>query len=95
MTTDPLALVEDIRTATNRLITSASALDDPGVTGASVLPGWTRGHVLTHISRNADGATNLLTWARTGVPTPQYASLDQRARDIEAGAGRRAAGRPA
>jgi maleylpyruvate isomerase len=31
---------------------------------------------------------NLLTWARTGVPTPQYASLEQRALDIEAGSGR-------
>jgi maleylpyruvate isomerase len=47
--------------------------------------------VLTHLARNADGATNLLTWARTGVETPQYPSLAQRAADIEAGAGRPAA----
>jgi maleylpyruvate isomerase len=91
MTTDPLVLVEDIRAATNRLIASAAALDDAAVADASRLPGWTRGHVLTHVSRNADGATNLLIWARTGVPTPQYKSLDQRARDIDAGAGRAAA----
>ena len=91
MTTDPLVLVEDIRAATHRLIASAAALDDVAVADASRLPGWTRGHVLTHVSRNADGATNLLTWARTGVPTHQYESLDQRVRDIEDGAGRAAA----
>jgi maleylpyruvate isomerase len=56
-----------------------------------LLPGWTRGHVLTHLARNADGAVNLLTWARTGVRTPQYESLARRAADIEAGAGRDAA----
>ena len=46
--------------------------------GPSLLPGWSRGHVLTHLARNADGAVNLLTWARTGVETPQYVSQEQR-----------------
>jgi maleylpyruvate isomerase len=40
------------------------------------------------VSRNADGLTNLLTWARTGVVTPQYASAQQREDDIAAGAPR-------
>jgi maleylpyruvate isomerase len=31
---------------------------------------------------------NLLAWARTGVPTPAYASAEQRDADIEAGAAR-------
>ena len=47
--------------------------------------------MLTHIARNADGAVNLLTWARTGVETPQYASWEAREADIEAGAQRPAA----
>jgi maleylpyruvate isomerase len=47
--------------------------------------------VLTHVARNADGAVNLLTWARTGIETPQYRSSEQRALDIEAGAARGAA----
>jgi maleylpyruvate isomerase len=54
----------------------------------SALPGWSRAHVLSHIARNADGMINLLTWARTGVPTPAYASADQRDADIEVGAAR-------
>ena len=30
--------------------------------GTSLLPGWSRGHVLTHLARNAEGGTRLLTW---------------------------------
>jgi maleylpyruvate isomerase len=77
--------------ATDRLLASASALTDAGVREPSLLPGWTRGHVLTHIARNADGLGNLLRWARTGVTTPMYASREGRRADIEAGAGRSAA----
>ena len=57
----------------------------------SLLPGWTRGHVLTHIARNADGMVNLLRWARTGTKIPMYASAESRSADIEAGSGRPAA----
>jgi len=65
-------------------------LDDAAVAQASRLPGWTRGHVLTHLARNADALVNLLTWARTGTPTPMYPSTERRNADIEAGAGRTA-----
>lgn len=54
----------------------------------SGLPGWSRAHVLSHIARNADAMANLLDWARTGVPTPAYASAAQRDADIESGATR-------
>jgi maleylpyruvate isomerase len=46
------------------------------------------GHVITHVARNADAYTNLLTWARTGVQTPAYATPAARIEGIEAGAGR-------
>jgi maleylpyruvate isomerase len=91
MIADPLGLAEDVDRATESLLAGASRLGDADVAGASALPGWTRGHVLTHLARNADGAVNLLTWARTGVETPQYLSMEQRTVDIEAGAGRGAA----
>src|SRR5216684_2169094 len=77
-----------IEDATDRLLASASALSDEQIGEPSPLPGWSRGHVLTHIARNADGLGNLLTWAQTGVETPQYASIEDRAAQIEAGAGR-------
>jgi maleylpyruvate isomerase len=42
--------------------------------GPSLLPGWSRRTVIAHVARNADALCNLLTWARTGVETPMYAS---------------------
>lgn len=63
-------------------------LTDADAAAPSRLPGWTRAHLVTHLARNADALVNLLTWARTGVPTPMYASAAQRGADIDAGAGR-------
>lgn len=75
--------------ATDRLLRTAAALDgDHALRVPTPLPGWTRGHVLAHLARNADGLVNLLTWARTGIPTPQYASGERRDADIEADAPR-------
>ncbi len=61
-------------------------LTDSGITRPSYLPGWSRAHVVAHVARNADALVNLLTWARTGVETPMYASPDQRTNEIEDGA---------
>lgn len=63
-------------------------LGDDAFAAPSGLPGWTRAHLLTHVARNAEALVNLLDWARTGVRTPAYTDDDQRAADIEAGAGR-------
>lgn len=52
----------------------------------SLLPGWNRAHVASHVARNADALCNLLAWSRSGVETPMYAGPDQRNRDIETGA---------
>ncbi|GAA1628936.1 maleylpyruvate isomerase family mycothiol-dependent enzyme [Actinoplanes couchii] len=84
MTIDPLALMTDVEAATDALLADIPA----DVAAPSRLPGWTVGHVLTHLARNADALTNLLTWARTGVETPAYASPEARAAGIEAGAAR-------
>ncbi|GAA3946594.1 maleylpyruvate isomerase [Amorphoplanes auranticolor] len=78
----------DVDEATERLIRTAEGLDDSAMTAPSALPGWTVGHVLTHVARNADAYTNLLTWARTGVETPAYASPTARMDGIDAGAER-------
>jgi maleylpyruvate isomerase len=63
-------------------------LGDDAFPAPSALPGWSRAHVLTHVARQADAMINLLTWARTGVETPAYASPEARTADIEAGATR-------
>ena len=41
---------------------------------------------MAHVAANAAALTNLVHWAATGVETPMYASPEQRAEDIEAGA---------
>lgn len=86
MTVDPLVLLPQLDQATDRVLRTTATLGDSA--GPSSLPGWTRGHVLTHLARNADAYVNLLNWARTGERTPAYPSSEARAADIEAGSGR-------
>src|SRR5215469_11655373 len=81
-------LGQRIDVASARVLATAAGVSDEQAREPSSLPGWSRGHVLTHLARNADGLRNLLIWARTGVVTPQYPSLQARNDEIEAGAGR-------
>lgn len=83
-------LLRQLSTATDALVDGIGGLTDAGVGRPSLLPGWTRGHVLTHLARNAEGGTRLLGWARTGVASYEYESVAARAEAIEDGAGRRA-----
>ncbi|MFG3283219.1 maleylpyruvate isomerase family mycothiol-dependent enzyme [Streptomyces sp. NPDC048111] len=86
--TAPTALLPHLRASIERLHATARGLTDDDVRAPSLLPGWSRAHVLTHIARAADSRTRLLTAARTGADTPQYADEAQREREIEEGAGR-------
>ncbi|MFJ6612085.1 maleylpyruvate isomerase family mycothiol-dependent enzyme [Streptomyces sp. NPDC091289] len=74
-----------VRGATERLLDAVGKLDNVSVAGASRLPGWSRGHVLAHLSRNADALGNVLQ----GLP--MYASSETRDADIADGAPRPAA----
>ena len=60
------------------LATALGRLVDEEFDQPSLMPGWDRAHVLAHVARNADALVNLLTWARTGVETPMYASREAR-----------------
>ncbi|MFC4532814.1 maleylpyruvate isomerase N-terminal domain-containing protein [Sphaerisporangium dianthi] len=84
------ALRTELTAATNRLLATTAALPGSDITAPSLLSGWTRGHVLTHIARNADSHVNLVTWAKTGVYTPQYPTREARETEIAQGAGRSA-----
>jgi maleylpyruvate isomerase len=83
--------VERVAAAQQRLRETVAGLDDAAMRAPSGLPGWSRGHLVTHIARNAESCCRLLDWARTGVVAEQYPSAEARAADIEAGAGRSAA----
>ncbi|HSE72860.1 MAG TPA: maleylpyruvate isomerase family mycothiol-dependent enzyme [Nocardioidaceae bacterium] len=82
--------LEEMVNATTRYLGALTDLTDEDMRAPSLLPGWSRGHVVTHLARNADALCNLLHWAETGVETPMYPSREQRDADIEAGAGRSA-----
>jgi maleylpyruvate isomerase len=84
----PPVHLHETAVATSRYLEALTVLTDEDMRAPSLLPGWTRGHVVTHVARNADGLRNLLVWARTGVETPQYPSWEQRNRDIDSGSGR-------
>jgi maleylpyruvate isomerase len=74
------------------LLHSVSGLDDETARGPSLLPGWSVGHVLTHLARNADSVVWRLEGAALGEVRDQYpGGLAQRSDDIEAGSGRPAA----
>jgi len=85
---DRIAQVDD---ATALLLETAAKLTDEQVRQPSLLPGWTRGHVLTHIARSGDALRNLLEGARQGIQREAYASQETRDADIEAGSARSAA----
>ncbi len=83
--------VRALAASTESLLHSLDGLTDTQAREPSLLPNWSRGHVLTHIARNAEAMLNLLTWARTGQETPMYPSREKRNADIDAGSGRAAA----
>jgi maleylpyruvate isomerase len=73
---------------TDRLLQTVAGMDDADLRAPSLLPGWTRGHVLTHVARNADGLGNVVRSALTGETIPMYASTEARNADIEEGSSR-------
>ncbi|MEU0215830.1 maleylpyruvate isomerase family mycothiol-dependent enzyme [Streptomyces sp. NPDC006265] len=66
-----------VRDATERLLTAVGKLDNVSATRPSRLPGWSRGHVLAHLARNADALVNVLEGR------PMYVSGEARDADIE------------
>lgn len=88
---DVRATLAEVEAASARLTATVDKLTDDDLRAPSRLPGWTRGHVVAHLARNADSCWNLLEWARTGAMIRQYP--DDRVRDtgIEANSGRPAA----
>ncbi|MEU9292893.1 maleylpyruvate isomerase family mycothiol-dependent enzyme [Streptomyces sp. NPDC048266] len=71
-----------VREATERLLNAAASLDNAATAGPSRLPGWTRGHVLAHVARNADALVNVLQGR------PMYPDAATRDADIERDSGR-------
>lgn len=82
------AQVVRIREATERFAARAATLAPNELAAPSLLPGWTRGHVVAHVARNAHALVNVLRAAAGGPPTPMYPSMEARSAAIEEAAGR-------
>jgi len=69
--------LESVHAATERLLSAVAGWSDASVAEPSRLPGWSRGHVLAHLARNADALVNVLEGR------PMYADAQVRDADIE------------
>jgi maleylpyruvate isomerase len=80
--------VEEVANAEALVAQFVEGLSDEEVAADSLLPDWSRGHVLSHLANNARGLSNLIEWALTGTQKDMYVSVEQRGLDIENGAKR-------
>jgi maleylpyruvate isomerase len=72
-----------------RLEAAVHGLDDGDMRSSSRLPGWSMGHLLTHLARNADSVRRRAEGAMRGAIVDQYpGGYEGRAAEIAAGAGR-------
>ncbi len=84
--------IDGCRLAHLRLGATLELVTDDVARRPSQLPGWTVGHVLAHLARNADSHLRRIAGAARGEVVDQYpGGPDGRAVEIEAGAGRPAA----
>lgn len=82
----PAQALHWVADGTTRLLAGLTSLADDDLDAPSLLPGWNRRYLLSHVANNASALRNLVHWARTGEERRMYASPEQRAADIEAGA---------
>jgi len=75
--------LQDALEATGRFTLRVDGLTDADLGEPSLLPGWTRAHVVGHVARNAEGMVNLVAWALTGDVSPMYPSMAERDAAIE------------
>lgn len=79
----PATALEPLAEATRRLVRTADGLDDAAVASPSLLPGWTRAHVLAHLALNAEALAGALSGIVEGRAVAMYASQEARDADIE------------
>ena len=76
-------LLELIRRADHSLVRTVDGLPEASYAEPSLLPDWSRGHVVAHLALNAEGLSRVLTGAHTGQPATMYDSPEARDADID------------
>lgn len=74
---------DQIARADQALVRTVDGLADADYAGASLLPRWTRAHVVAHLALNAEGLAGVLRGAHLGRPQAMYASPEARDVDID------------
>lgn len=69
--------------ATRRLVRTVDGLSDEALAGPSLLPRWSRAHVVAHLALNAEAMSGVLRGLAVGEPVPMYPSREQRDADID------------
>lgn len=86
------AWLDGVISSHRRVEAAVDGVTDEVVRRPSLLPGWTVGHLMTHIARNADSQIRMLRGAQAGDVVDQYpGGVDGRAAAIEDGSARSAA----
>jgi maleylpyruvate isomerase len=86
---DPIDALPIVRAAQHHVLLLLERLDAEASRAPSLLPGWSRAHLVTHLARNADAQRGMLEGALRGEVVQMYpGGAEQRQRDIDAGANR-------
>lgn len=89
MALDHVELLTQLGQSHARFQATLAGLTDEQARAPSRLPGWSRGHVVTHLSRNADALRRLTLGVLSGTPAEMYpGGPDARNAAIDEGAGR-------
>jgi maleylpyruvate isomerase len=75
-------LVELLDSGTRRLIRTVDKMADDQWDQPSLLPGWSRAHVVAHLTLNAEGLSGALEGVHERRPVPMYRSQEARNGDI-------------
>jgi len=84
----PETLPAELHKAADTVIRLLSKMDESSVAEPSELPGWTRGHVLAHLTGISNAMARQLEYARRGETVELYdGGMDGRTKAIELAAG--------
>lgn len=81
--TSPDSTLDGLRASEQHLLRTVDSLAPEDWAEPSVLPDWTRAHVLAHLALNAEGLAGAVDGCARELVVPMYESAERRAADIE------------
>jgi maleylpyruvate isomerase len=74
--------LDELTEASHRLVRTVDGMAETAYAEPSLLPDWTRGHVVAHLALNAEALSDVLRGLGEGRKVPMYASQEARDSDI-------------